>query len=1039
MGFKSSASHSVTAPKNLLWGGGTLIVTLLFAVMLLCVPQTAWANIYLDGQEQGRGDIEINNSTGSHTLSGEGTTGILGRNSIIIDGGSPTITLSNLSISETRNLSSAIEITGGAQVTLKLEGTNTIHGESGHPTIWVEPGSSLTIDSDTNGTLTVYAYGNAAAIGGGTGTNSNFGDITINGGNVIAYGSGGGAGIGGGYESGTGSVDGNITINGGWVKAFGGEGVAGVSGAGIGSGENAHYEGTITINGGVVYAQGGDGSSSIGGGHRAIGDSGHGTFSTGTNGNAVICAPQGIGNPENNASWDAIFVSYEGTENSATLGADGGVTFDTTANVQVWGDPVADYNITVNSGTTLHIVEATETNNPASLTMQDNVTLTNNGRIVLGSNYNDTSTLVLWGGKEKTAGNGALNVDLNAAVKVPLTEALVSLSKTEFTYNGATQAPTVSVVLDDLWGYDQEFETPADYTLTMPSPSIEVGDYTVAVTSTGTGNLLGTDKVEKTYSIVKADFTVSVQSPWNVKQGETALLSKLPTIGKGAAVSAPGIQNDDLADLKAGTFTWYLDADHQQPVTDTSLENAELGSTTLYWEYAHNDGNFVSPKSGQIEVIITEFTPVDVDFASNYIEVTYGDAAQTLTPSFTLEGTPLTPDASQLTWESKNQDVVKVDHNGEVTFVGAGWAEVTVTIAENNSYSPPYAQSTGSIWVHVLPKEVKVVNVQTTDRQYDGTTEVEVTADLDGVINNDDVQLNISGELRTPDVRENKTVDLTCELTGADKDNYKLVEAPATATVTISKADTDLGGKEIVQVIYNDTQRTYYVRLANLTPENAPEGFLNGQAFSLGTDAVEILKTGYFEASDISVVGGSYLQIPVNKVKTTEEATVANITVTISSRNFNDITGTVVVKTDTPVKHVITAEAGEGGTIDPSGEVEVIEGENQTFNFVPDEGYEIDQVLVNGSPVEITGTSYTFENVTEAQLIYVSFKAIPGQGGSTGEEGTTGEGGSGEDAGEGTLTKTGDNTPVALLLGALSASALAAAAGYGFSRKLNEQ
>lgn len=136
----------------------------------------------------------------------------------------------------------------------------------------------------------------AAGIGGGYGASSNFGNITINGGTIIARGSGGGAGIGGGYEVGSGTVTGNVTINGGYVTAIGGSSGS-TGGAGIGSGENANYSGTVTINGGVVYAEGGADSTSIGSGNRAIGTSDNGAFTTGTGGNAVIVAPDGIGDP----------------------------------------------------------------------------------------------------------------------------------------------------------------------------------------------------------------------------------------------------------------------------------------------------------------------------------------------------------------------------------------------------------------------------------------------------------------------------------------------------------------------------------------------------------------------------------------------------------------------------------------------------------------------------------------------------------------------------------------------------------------------
>lgn len=84
------------------------------------------------------------------------------------------------------------------------------------------------------------------------------------------------------------------------------------------------------------------------------------------------------------------------------------------------------------------------------------------------------------------------------------------------------------------------------------------------------------------------------------------------------------------------------------------------------------------------------------------------------------------------------------------------------------------------------------------------------------------------------------------------------------------------------------------------------------------------------------------------------------------------------VTTDTAVltvkeKYIITASAGENGSISPNGAVEVVEGSNQTFVITAEEGYEIESLTVDGKSVDAV-TSYTFENVTAAHTIAVTFK-----------------------------------------------------------------
>jgi len=76
------------------------------------------------------------------------------------------------------------------------------------------------------------------------------------------------------------------------------------------------------------------------------------------------------------------------------------------------------------------------------------------------------------------------------------------------------------------------------------------------------------------------------------------------------------------------------------------------------------------------------------------------------------------------------------------------------------------------------------------------------------------------------------------------------------------------------------------------------------------------------------------------------------------------------------VTYTITASAGTGGTIDPSGDIPVIEGADQTFTIIADDGYQISYVLVDGSSVGAV-SSYTFNNVTADHTINASFAAVP--------------------------------------------------------------
>lgn len=72
--------------------------------------------------------------------------------------------------------------------------------------------------------------------------------------------------------------------------------------------------------------------------------------------------------------------------------------------------------------------------------------------------------------------------------------------------------------------------------------------------------------------------------------------------------------------------------------------------------------------------------------------------------------------------------------------------------------------------------------------------------------------------------------------------------------------------------------------------------------------------------------------------------------------------------------HTITATAGEGGKIDPSGAVQITDGKSRTFTITPDEGYFLSDVKVDNK----SKTSYTFTNVKEDHSITAEFTSRTG-------------------------------------------------------------
>ena len=94
-------------------------------------------------------------------------------------------------------------------------------------------------------------------------------------------------------------------------------------------------------------------------------------------------------------------------------------------------------------------------------------------------------------------------------------------------------------------------------------------------------------------------------------------------------------------------------------------------------------------------------------------------------------------------------------------------------------------------------------------------------------------------------------------------------------------------------------------------------------------------------------------------------------TVTLNEGQTTEITGTY-----TKVTFTITAYAGSGGSISPSGSVSVTDGEDQAFTIAPNTEYYISDVLVDGFSVGVV-TTYTFENVTTTHTIAATFATTP--------------------------------------------------------------
>jgi hypothetical protein len=132
-------------------------------------------------------------------------------------------------------------------------------------------------------------------------------------------------------------------------------------------------------------------------------------------------------------------------------------------------------------------------------------------------------------------------------------------------------------------------------------------------------------------------------------------------------------------------------------------------------------------------------------------------------------------------------------------------------------------------------------------------------------------------------------------------------------------------------------------------------------------------------ASDIPCGGGD-VSVTVSASGGTAPYTGTGIFTVTSAGTYSyivtDANGCVnsasVTVNNTPLFNIMTSTV-DNGTISPSGTVPVCGGQNQEFTITPDEGYEIEDVEVDGVSVGPVST-YTFYNVTGGGSIRAKFR-----------------------------------------------------------------
>ncbi|OUN22493.1 hypothetical protein B5G34_06365 [Flavonifractor sp. An82] len=509
-------------------------------------------------------------------------------------------------------------------------------------------------------------------------------------------------------------------------------------------------------------------------------------------------------------------------------------------------------------------------------------------------------------------------VEVTIAAKA-LTDTMVTLSGSSFEYTGSPITPTVTV---------KDGET----TL------VEGGDYTVAyanhtnagtatVTVTGKGNYQG--KIEKTFTITPkslADATVT---------------------GVPASVTYTGRAIEPKVMVQLGETVLVENTDYTLNYTN----NTNAGTATIT---ITSQGNYSNSKTVNFTIAPAAFAAAVTITGEEY------EAGQTLTANVTgAQGSDLT-----YQWCRNGQAISGATGSTYVLTPEDAAAKITVKVTSTGNYAGTVESAAIEVGKTPIPSGV------TLSISGGNTVGATLTATVDGGIAEADYSiawLRDGKEIATGSTYTLTAADqghaITAKLVA--KGNYtgevaasgegNVVNVPAakpsdlkvTASVDDGKVTLTWTAADNGSAIYQ-----YQVRIDGKTPVLLP-----GTTTSYTFDGLDNGKEYTFTVSAINDKG-----TVITTVKATPEEPAPE------RPDGGGSSGSSVTR------YTITVKQNKGGEITPDT-VRVKRGDDQTFRIFADEGYEIEDVLVDGKSVGAV-SKYIFEDVRKAHTIEAEFSPV---------------------------------------------------------------
>lgn len=420
--------------------------------------------------------------------------------------------------------------------------------------------------------------------------------------------------------------------------------------------------------------------------------------------------------------------------------------------------------------------------------------------------------------------------EMTGSFTVTISKAVVDLPEIESKpYNGEIQTATIA--------------ESTVYSVTKNEGGINAGDYEVTIVLADTANYAWAGSDEDNDGSVTLTFTVTkVANAWTTEPAIDGW-----TYGAAA--------NEPEGDALYGDVSFSYQTASGEPLGEKPVNAAS------YILVATVDGN--TNYEGLSMTVEFAVAKADYDMSG----VVFENASKVYngeTQSITVDG--VLPDG------------VTVSYSEGIRNAGSIVITATFTSTDANYNVPDTMTAT----LTVTAKELTVENVTALNRVYDGTTAVEVTGSLAGVIGSDDVTLEISGTMADKNVGENKNVTVAANISGADSGNYTIADVDD-VIVTVT-------AKEIT-VVWSNTSLTYNGE--SQAPTATAETGVAGETVAIEVKGAAVEPGTYKATATISdtnyKLANAAVEFSIVKKEVVAEITAGYGELTVNAEGGNDV------------------------------------------------------------------------------------------------------------------------------------------------------